>query len=55
MTDSRPSGGFSFSNRAAKTAPEPAPQASLRNAEVRMPQSKVVERDIQIPDFLKRS
>ena len=55
-TDSRPSGGFSFSNRPGKTISEPvAPQVPSGSVQVRMPQSKVAERDIQIPDFLKRN
>ncbi len=55
-TESRPSSGFSFSNRASQTGAEPkAPTIPTRNVQVRMPQSKVTERDIQIPDFLKRN
>jgi cell division protein FtsZ len=55
-TDSRPSGGFSFSNRAGQSSAEQAvSQPAGGTVQVRMPQSKVTERDIQIPDFLKRS
>ena len=55
-TDSRPSGGFSFSNRAGQSSAEKAvSQPAGGTVQVRMPQSKVTERDIQIPDFLKRS
>jgi cell division protein FtsZ len=54
-TESRPVGGF-FSNRTGQTqaqTPDPAP--AQKSVQVRMPQSKVTERDIQIPDFLKRN
>ena len=55
-TDSRPAGGFSFSNSSSAGQVElKAPTIQTRNVEVRMPQSKVTERDIQIPDFLKRN
>ena len=55
-TESRPAGGFSFSNNSTAGQVElKAPTIPTRNVEVRMPQSKVTERDIQIPDFLKRN
>ena len=55
-TDSRPAGGFSFSNSSSAGQVElKTPTIQTRNVEVRMPQSKVTERDIQIPDFLKRN
>ena len=55
-TDSRPSGGFSFSNRASQPAADQvSSQTPAGSAQVRMPQRKVAERDIQIPDFLKRN
>ena len=55
-TDSRPAGGFSFSNSSSAGQVElKTPTIQTRNVEVRMPQSKVTERDSQIPDVLKRN
>lgn len=54
-TESRPAGGFSFSNKTASKPAPKAPSIPTRNASLKAPQSKVAERDIQIPDFLKRS
>ena len=57
-TDSRPAGGFSFSNKSsADKGDTGASAASIQtgSASFRMPQTKVNERDIQIPDFLKRN
>ena len=52
--ENRPSGGYSFQ----KTV-NPAPAASKTPASgtgrLRTPESKVVEKDIQIPDFLRRN
>ena len=57
--ESRPASGFSFSNKAQSSTPDytapKAPTLQTQNATLRAPQSKVAERDIQIPDFLKRS
>jgi hypothetical protein len=53
-TDSRPAGGFSFSNH--KTSGDPVQTTPpLKTPQIRLPQSKITERDIQIPDFLKRN
>ena len=53
--ESRPAGGFSFqknnqTSQAASKASTPTPITRLRT-----PESKVAEKDIQIPDFLKRN
>ena len=53
--ESRPAGGFSFqknnqTSQAASKAPTSTPITRLRT-----PESKVAEKDIQIPDFLKRN
>lgn len=57
--ESRPAGGFSFRNTAAQTdvkAPGiPAnPTKNTGSATLRTPSSKVQEKDIQIPEFLRR-
>ncbi|MDO5345046.1 MAG: cell division protein FtsZ [Lachnospiraceae bacterium] len=52
--ENRPSGGYSF-QKTVNPAPS-TPKAPASNAgRLRMPESKVVEKDIQIPDFLKRN
>lgn len=49
--ESRPTGGYSFQKPAA-----PAPKAPASSmGRLRTPESKVLEKDIQIPDFLKRN
>ena len=57
--ESRPVGGFSFSNSRSQAKTQPAAQPRTTTlpggATLRTPQSKVAERDIQIPDFLKRN
>jgi cell division protein FtsZ len=57
--ESRPAGGFSFSNSRSQaktqTPAQPRTAAVPGSATLRTPQSKVAERDIQIPDFLKRN
>lgn len=49
--ESRPTGGYSFQKPTA-AAPK-APASSM--GRLRTPESKVLEKDIQIPDFLKRN
>ena len=51
--ESRPAGGYSFQKSAAPAAAPKAPASSM--GRLRTPESKVAEKDIQIPDFLKRS
>lgn len=50
--DNRPAGGFSFQK---SSQPSPAPSSSVNTGRLRAPESKVAEKDIQIPDFLKRN
>ena len=59
-TESRPAGGYSFQRTrpAAPAAPQPTRPASGQQTgtgRMRTPESTVPERDIQIPDFLKRN
>ena len=51
--ESRPAGGYSFQKSAPQTSAPKA--ASSTMGRLRTPESKVVEKDIQIPDFLKRN
>ena len=51
--ESRPAGGFSFQKTTPSASAPKAPASSM--GRLRTPESKVVEKDIQIPDFLKRN
>ena len=51
--ESRPTGGFSF-QKVSTPAPAPAP-ARPEAGKLRAPESKVAEKDIQIPEFLRRN
>ena len=50
--ENRPAGGFSFQKSQTTTS---APSSSAGTGRLRAPESKVAEKDIQIPDFLKRN
>ena len=52
-TESRPEGGYSFQR--TTSAPEQPAQTPAAPAKLRSPESKVQERDIQIPEFLRRN
>ena len=52
-TESRPEGGYSFQK--TTTTPEQPARTSTTPAKLRSPESKVPERDIQIPEFLRRN
>ena len=51
--ESRPTGGFSFQRSASQT--QTTKTQAPRTRRLRAPESKVAEKDIQIPDFLKRN
>lgn len=51
--ESRPAGGYSFQKSTSQSTAPKAPAPSM--GRLRTPESKVVEKDIQIPDFLKRN
>ncbi|MDD2959463.1 MAG: cell division protein FtsZ [Lachnospiraceae bacterium] len=53
--ESRPTGGFTFQKQPAASALPKTPAGSSSAGRLRAPESKVAERDIQIPDFLKRN
>ena len=52
--ESRPTGGYSFQKSVSQPSAPKAP-ATSNVGRLRTPESKVVEKDIQIPDFLKRN
>ena len=52
--ESRPTGGYSF-QRSAATAPAPKAAAPSSGTRLRTPESKIPEKDIQIPEFLRRN
>ena len=51
--ENRPAGGYSFQKTSHSTPSVPSPSANA--GRMRAPESKVAEKDIQIPDFLKRN
>lgn len=52
--DNRPAGGYSF-QRTGTPAAAASRTSSTGTGRLRTPESKVVEKDIQIPDFLRRN
>ena len=52
--EDRPTGGFSFQRTPAVQTP-PAPRVKTPTVSAQTPESRVVEKDIQIPEFLRRS
>ena len=53
--ESRPAGGYSFQKPAASTTASRTTTSTPSMGRLRTPESKVAEKDIQIPDFLKRN
>ena len=53
--ESRPAGGYSFQKPAASTTVSRTTTSTPSMGRLRTPESKVAEKDIQIPDFLKRN
>ena len=51
----RPAGGYSFQKPAASTTVSRTTTSTPSMGRLRTPESKVAEKDIQIPDFLKRN
>ena len=51
--ENRPAGGYSFQKTSHSTPSVPSPSANA--GRMRAPESKVAEKDIQIPDFLNRN
>jgi len=53
--ESRPAGGYSFQKPAASATASRTTASTPSMGRLRTPESKVAEKDIQIPDFLKRN
>ena len=52
--ETRPEGGFSF-QRSSRESTQTAKTPSTPSSRLRAPETKGTERDIQIPDFLRRN